>query len=116
MKSWETRGLGVGPEPHLEGSEPKCCLCAVETTTFSGFRIVTSPASAYSRIVTDSFHIADSRVLGVLSCGMGLEPCRPQIVHFVVASYLLVLSKVGVKMRGMLILSWLYLETAMFYI
>lgn len=89
MKSWETRGLGVGPEPHLEGSEPSAVCCAVETTTFSGFRIVTSHAFAYIRIVTDSFHIADSRVLGVLSCGMVLEPYRPQIVHFVVASYLL---------------------------
>lgn len=64
-------------------------MCAVETTTFSGFRIVTSHAFAYIRIVTDSFHIVDSRVLGVLSCGMVLEPYRPQIVHFVVPSYLL---------------------------
>jgi hypothetical protein len=85
MKSWETRVLGAG----LGGVRTECCLCVVGTTTFSGFRIVTSPASVYVRIVTDSFHIADSRVLGVLSSGVVLEPYRPQIVQFVVASYLL---------------------------
>lgn len=67
MKSRETRVLGVGPEPHLEGSE----LCAVGTTTFPGSRVVTSPASAYVRIVTDSFYIAGSRALGELGPGIG---------------------------------------------
>lgn len=71
MKGWETRVLGVGPEPHLEGSEPSAVCVCMGTITFSAFRIVTSPASAYIRIVSDSFHIADSRVLGVLSCGDG---------------------------------------------
>ena len=72
------------------------------TTTFSGFWIVTSSASAYIRIVTDFFHIADSRVLGVLSCGMVLEPYRPP--NSAVCGSELFAVEVDVKMRGTFIL------------
>lgn len=77
MKVRETRAAGVRPEPPSEGSEPGAACSP----------IVTSPASAYIRIVSDSFHIAGSRALGELSRGTALELCRPQTVQFVVVNY-----------------------------
>lgn len=85
-------------------------MCAVGTTTFSGFRVVTSPASVYIRIVSDSRQSCPGSVK--LWDGFGAL----QTPNSAVCGSELFAVEVGVKMRGTFILSWLCLETAIFYI